>query len=474
MRKLFILVTVIVILGPGLVRAEIDFDRFFEDKTMRVDYYHTGIKTQEIISLDQIREEPIWAGSKVNLIDTLNLGKYLFKVFDAKTNQMIYSRGFSSIYGEWETTDEAAKRIWRTFSESVRFPYPRGPVQLAIAVRDEGGYFKDIFSTVIDPGSHYVNREPPASDVQVISVQKKGKPEKKVDLLILGDGYTGDEMDKFRADVDRFVKDLFDVSPFKERRNDFNVWAIEVVSQDSGPDQPHLGIFRKTALGCSYNTFGSPRYMLTFENKAFREIAANAPYDQLYFIVNSNQYGGGGIFNLYSTTYTHAEKEAESWWPDYVFVHEFGHSFGGLGDEYYSSSIAYTDFYSPGVEPWEPNVTAAKDLEHLKWNDLVDKDLPVPTPWDKEEYDKLDAERRSLKKDDPDYEKKLTDITQRLSDFLKHHEHAGKVGLFEGSGYVSEGLYRPSIDCRMFTKSLVGFCPVCRRAIERMIDFYTE
>ena len=474
MKRLWIFVAPFMAVVSIAVQADIDFDRFFEEKTMRVDYYHTGIKGQEIISLDQVREEPIWAGSRINLIDTLNLGKYLFRIFDTKTNQMIYSRGFSSIYGEWETTDEAAKGVWRTFSESVRFPYPKGLVQLTIDTRDHQGYFKRIFSTVIDPNSHYVNREPPASGYTPISVQKKGDPAKKVDLLILGDGYTGDEMDQFRKDVERFTEDLFNTSPFRERKKDFNVWAIEVASQESGPDQPHKGIFRKTKLGCSFNIFDIPRYMLTFENKVIREIAANAPYDQLYLIVNSDQYGGGGIFNLYSTTYTRAEKEAESWWPDYVFVHEFGHAFGGLGDEYYASSVAYTDFYSPGVEPWEPNVTALQDPDNLKWKDLVENGTPLPTPWNKEEYDRLNAERRSLDKEDPDYERKLTEITRKLGEFLKEQEYYGKVGAFEGSGYVSEGMYRPSVDCRMFTKSLVEFCPVCRQAIERMIDFYTE
>lgn len=472
--RIFLSTILVTVFSFGISLADIDFDRFFLEKTMRVDYFHTGIQGKEVISLDQVREEPIWAGSRVNLIDTLNLGKYFFKVFDAKTNQMIYSRGFSSIYGEWETTDEAAKGIWRTFSESVRFPYPKGTVQLAIAVRDEGGYFKNIFSTVIDPNSHYVNREPPTSDMSVISVQKMGEPAKKVDLLILGDGYTRDEMGQFRKDVERFTKALFDTSPFKERKKDFNVWAIEVASQDSGPDQPHLGIFRNTALGCSYNTFDSPRYMLTYENKAFREIAANAPYDQLFFIVNSNQYGGGGIFNLYSTTFTRAEKEVQSWWPDYVFVHEFGHSFGGLGDEYYSSSVAYTDFYSSKVEPWESNVTALHDPDNVKWKDLIEEGTPLPTPWDKAEYDELDAERRALETDDPDYGRKLTEITVRREELFQKQKYFGKVGAFEGSGYVSEGMYRPSLDCRMFTKSLAEFCPVCRQAIERMIDFYTE
>ncbi len=473
MKRSFVLSIACLLLGVAFAQADPDFSRFFEPKTMRVDYYHTGTKGQEIISIDQIREEPVWAGSAVNLIDTLNLGLYLFKVFDAKTNQMIYSRGFSSIYGEWVTTDEA-KEIWRTFSESVRFPFPKGPVQLAIAVRDDRYYFKDIFSTVIDPASVDVNREPPAAGYSVVPVQKMGEPARKVDLLILSDGYTRDEMKMFRSDVERFTKDLFAASPFKERQKDFNVWAIEVPSQDSGPDQPHLGKFRKTTLGCSFNIFGSERYMLTYENKVMREIAANAPYDHLYIIVNSDQYGGGGIFNLYSTTYNHALKEVESWWPDYVFVHEFGHSFGGLADEYYSSSVAYTDLGPIGIEPYDPNVTALLDPENLKWKDLVEATTPLPTPWNKEQYDQLDADRRALKKDDPEYAQKLKDITQKMSNFLIEQQYSAKVGAFEGAGYMSKGLYRPCIDCRMFTKSLVGFCPVCRQAIERMIDFYTK
>ncbi|RKY53654.1 MAG: peptidase M64, partial [Candidatus Neomarinimicrobiota bacterium] len=169
------------------------------------------------------------------------------------------------------------------------------------------------------------------------------------------------------------------------------------------------------------------------------------------------KYGGGGIFNLCSCCYIHDDEKEQSWWPNYVFVHEFGHAFAGLADEYYSSAVAYNEFYPPGVEPWEPNITALLDPENLKWKKLVEPDIPIPTPWNKEKYDKIP---RSQSKD--------------KEALLHKQEYWGKVGAFKGAGYASEGLYRPYLDCRMFSKSLTGFCPVCSDAIVKMIRFYSE
>jgi len=473
-RRNVIWVALLLVTMTVAVQSSDTFDRFFVSKTMRVDYFHTGTKTSEIFSLDQVYEEPIWAGSKVNLIDTLNLGKYLVKVFDVQTNQLIYSRGFCSIFGEWQTTTEAAQGVYRTFHESVLFPFPKRSVQVVIAVRDNQMHFQNKFSTVIDPNSRFVNREKHDHGYKVYQVFNHGPCEKKVDLLILGDGYTAAEMEKFRRDVQHYVGVMFDTSPFKERKKDFNVWAMEVISPESGIDKPRKNVWKHTALGASYNSLDSQRYILTLDNRTLRDIASGAPYDFLYILINSNQYGGGGIFNLYSTCFTGTDKPGMEWQADYVFVHEFGHSFGGLADEYYTSAVAYTEFYPRGVEPWEPNITALLDKENLKWKDFLEPGTPLPTPWDKAIFDSLEAVRAKLDRNAPDYYEKRQAIFNQQKELLHKQKYWGKVGAFEGAGYCSEGLYRPYLDCRMFSLSLVGFDPVCRAAIERMIDFYTR
>ena len=469
-RWIFILIFVVA----GSLSGQ-SFDKFFTDRTMRVDYFHTGTKGVETISLDRIYEEGVWAGSMVNLVDVLNLGEYMVRVFDAATTSLIFSRGYSSIFQEWQTTDEALAGIYRTFHESVRLPLPKNKIQLTICRRDKNMNFHEIFSTVIDPNNPTeINREKKRIPYTVMSLMKNGDSHKKVDIVIVGDGYRQEDIEKFRRDARHFNDLMFSTPPFNERKNDFNVWAIEVVSQDSGIDKPDKNIWKNTALGTTYNTFGSARYILTEENRALRDICALAPYDFITILINDNRYGGGGIYNLYTTTYTRGDAEGMDWQMDYVYVHEFGHSFGGLADEYYSSQISYNDMYLKGVEPWEPNITTVTDREKLKWKQFVDSKTPIPTPWDKAKYDSLGRERAKLDRLAPDYYEKRKPLYEAEQAILKDSPYAGKVGVFEGAGYVSEGLYRPSIDCRMFTLSLVGFDPVCTSAITRVIDFYSH
>ncbi|MEE9224861.1 MAG: M64 family metallopeptidase [Bacteroidota bacterium] len=451
------------------------FDPFFLDKTMRVDYYHTGTKGQEMFALDEVYEEGPWPGSKVNLIDTLNLGEYLLRVYDVATNLLIYSRGYSTIFNEWQTTAEAAKGVYHTFSETVRLPYPKRTVQLTISRRDRQMTFDELYRLVIDPSSATtVNRETKPRPYKVVPLMQSGPSEKKVDLLILGDGYTKAEMEKFRRDAKHFNDALFGTSPFKDHKNDFNVWTIEVESKDSGIDIPDKNIWRNTPLGTSYNIFGTPRYVLTEENKALRDIAAAAPYDFINILVNDNRYGGGGIYNLFSTTYTKTDAPGMEWQMDYVYVHEFGHSFGGLGDEYYTSQVAYSEFYPAGVEPWEPNITALLDPKQLKWKRLVSAGTPIPTPWESVQYDSIGALRRKLDRLAPDYYEKREPYHVAQAKLLLTSKYARKVGAFEGAGYSAKGLYRPAVDCRMFSLSLPDFDPVCRAAIKRVIDFYAR
>ena len=451
------------------------FERFFLDKTMRVDLYHTGTKAQEIYALDDVYEEGPWPGSKVNLIDTLNLGEYLVRVYDMATNLLIYSRGYSTIFNEWQTTKEAARGIYHTFSETVRTPYPLRTVQVTISRRDKQMTFNELYRLVIDPSSPTtVNREAKPQPYKVAPLMKSGPSEKKVDILILGDGYTRSEMDKFRKDAKHFNDALFATSPFKERKNDFNIWTVEVESKDSGIDIPDRNIWRNTALGTSYNIFGTPRYVLTEENKALRDIAAAAPYDFINILVNDKRYGGGGIYNLYSTIYSKTDASGMEWQMDYAYVHEFGHSFSGLGDEYYTSQVAYSDFYAADVEPWEPNVTALLNPKNLKWKKFVSADTPIPTPWEKARYDSVGALRRKLDRLAPDYYEKREPYYGAQAKLLQTTKYAGEVGAFEGAGYTAEGLYRPAVNCRMFSLSVTDFDPVCAAAVEKVIDFYAR
>lgn len=472
MRSVFILT---VLLSAQLSASSQTYQRFFADKTMRVDYYHTGTKGQETFSLDEVIEEGAWPGSKANLVDTLNLGEYIVRVFDVQTNTMIFSRGFSSIFNEWQTTDEAAAGLYRTFSESVRLPFPKAKIQFTIARRDKRMEFHEVWSIMIDPNAPMqVKKEKNAFAFKANRIMGSGNPANKVDIVIVGDGYAKSDMEKFRKDAKRFNESLFATEPFKSRKSDFNVWTVEAESQESGIDIPDMGVWKDNILGSRYSTFGSARYVLTTENKTLRDIASLAPYDFICILINDSRYGGGGIYNLYATTYTNEQVKGQEWQMDYVYVHEFGHSFGGLGDEYYGSSIAYNDFYMPGVEPWEPNVTALLDKKNVKWQKFADPATAIPTPWEKAKYDSLEAERGKLDRLAADYYDKREPIFKAQKEILSDARFAGKVGAYEGSGYAAKGLYRPALDCRMFSLSLNDFDPVCSEAIKRVIDFYSK
>ena len=452
-----------------------DFDKLFTGNTLRFDYYHSGVSSEEHISLDKIRLEGKWPGGRIKLIDDTNLGKYLFEVIDLKTNRVIYSRGFASIYGEWETTREARRGVWKSIHESQRFPEPKDKVQLVLKKRLNDGSFSEIYSTVIDPKSRFIDRSPLHEYGKVWTLFENGKIENKVDILILGDGYTSKEKKKFHSDVKKLVGVLFDTEPFKSQKKNFNVRAIDIASDRSGISNPRMDFWVNTPLGLSFNAFDSDRYVLSFENEAIREIAANAPYDAIMMVANTRKYGGGGIFNLYATTSSDTEPAA------YVFVHEFGHSFAGLADEYYTSSVAYEDFNAPGVEPWEPNATALLDPDNLKWKKYVAESTPIPTPWNQEQYDKASyeyqkkrTEMRAKGASESDMEKLFREVKNITEPMLRSEKYFGKVGAFEGAMYRGKGLYRPEADCIMFTRNPDQFCKVCSAGILRVITLYTE
>jgi hypothetical protein len=454
--------------------AALAFTVAFTPKTMRLDYFHTGDRGREIVALDRIVSDGPWAGSTTRLLDDLNLGTYYFEVVDPGTNRTLFSRGFASLYGEWEDTAEAKTGV-RTFHESLRFPWPRARVQVVLKKRGAGGMFHEIWTTAVDPASPAANAADVAPRGKVWTVFENGPPEEKVDLLILGEGYTESELPKFHADVKRLTDRLFATEPFKSRKRDFNVRAIDLPSSVSGVNRPHVGKFRRTAVSASYYFFESERYMLTEDNRALRDVLSQAPYEFIEILANEKQYGGGGIYNFQATA------SVDTAFADYVFVHEFGHHFAGLADEYYMSPQVATAFPADRPEPWEPNVTALRDPAKLKWRDLVAPSTPLPTPWDKDAWEAKAREFLSrrlalIARAAPEAEFDALFREQKAYDTpaLGEMAHAREVGAFEGASYQAKGLYRPQTDCIMYTRDDVGFCAVCRRAIERVIDLYAK
>lgn len=443
--------------------------------TMRVDYFHTGNAKQEHFSLDRIVVEPLpWPGNPSRPLDDTNRGKYFFEVIDAASNKPIYSRGFSSVYGEWETTGEAGK-IDRTFSESLRFPAVDRPARVVVRKRNARNAFEDVWSLAIDPADKFIERGATAADAgPLLKLHEVGDPAGKLDFLIIGDGYTAAERPKFERDARRLVDVMFATSPFKERQADVNAWGLCPASAQSGISRPSQGIHRRTALGSTYDAFDSERYVLTFENRAFRDLAANAPYEVVEILVNGATYGGGGIYGQYSTV------AADSAWAPYIFIHEFGHHIAALADEYYTSDVAYLPA-TERVEPWEPNATALLDPAALKWKDLVAPGTPLPTSWPKTEFEayskQVQEKRKAIRaanRPESEMDALFTEELEHDTKLLNSGPYAGKVGAFEGVNYEARGYYRPQSDCIMFTRDKVPFCAVCRRAIEQIIDLYTQ
>ncbi|NLX57148.1 MAG: peptidase M64 [Planctomycetaceae bacterium] len=450
------------------------FDEHFVTQTMRVDYYHSGNADEDRIAVERIIRDGVWAGSRTRLTDPLDLGLYGFEVRDQQSQQLLYAQRFCSVFGEWQTT-APARQHWGTFHASLRFPWPRQPVEVTLKQR-HGGTWRTLWTTTIDPHSRFViNADPPVQH-PVWTVLENGPVEQKVDLLLLADGYTAGEMEKFHADAQRMTDRLFTVEPFQSRRADFNVRAIDVPSSQSGVAQPRDGVFHRSALGCQYNTFDLERYVLTCDNRTLRDVASAAPYDYLVILLNNSKYGGGGIYNDQTTVAVDCPAA------DYILVHELGHHLAGLGDEYYVSQVAYETGKRPRFEPWEPNITALLDGHALKWGDLVSPGTPIPTPWAKEAFETAArAQQRQAPKpvqtasgeDDAQSPAVAREPQRATAEILQASPYAGRIGAFEGASYEAHGLYRPAIDCIMFSRNPAGFCAVCQRAIAQAIDQHT-
>jgi hypothetical protein len=307
-------------------------------------------------------------------------------------------------------------------------PFPKKRIRLVIYERKRDGTFKALYETKIDPSDYFIRKEKPL-DVLTSEIYRSGSPDNSVDIAFIAEGYRAAEMDKFHEDIKKMKDALFAEEPFSKYSQRFNIWAVDAVSQDSGTDVPGEGVYVNTVLNSSFYTFGLDRYLTTQDIKSVNDYAAAVPHDVIIVLINSSMYGGGGVYNYYSGT-TAGHKLSQK-----VFLHEFGHGFAGLADEYYSSTVAYDEFYPLDEEPWEPNITTMKDFGS-KWEKELAEGIPVPTP----------------------AEEKYQNVT----------------GVFEGGGYSAKGIFRSEMECRMKSNSPKGFCTACRKAIEQMIEFYIK
>lgn len=423
--KIFLII--LLLSAPPIANSQIIFDKTFKNKTLRLDLIFQGDSSHSFCAINKVVKEPFWGGRISNLDTMLNRGTMCLKVYDNESNRLIYTEGFCTLFDEWKTTNEA-KYMSRSFEHTLRLPFPDKAIRLEVLSREDGIFNKIIMSSQIDPSTALV--QPAEKQNAVISdIEINGKTGECIDIAILAEGYTKHETLRFLDDAQHFSERLFTSAPFKMNRQKFNIRAIMTFSDEAGADDPGTKHFVSTALDATYNTFYSDRYLMTKSVHKVSDYAGMVPYDVIVIIVNTDKYGGGGIYNYYSINSARGNQKGE------VFIHELGHTLAGLADEYYTSDVSYVNYYPLHIEPWEPNITTRVDF-NSKWPDMIDNNTPIPTP------NKL----------------KFMNVT----------------GLFEGGGYTAKGVFRPAYDCRMKTNEADDFCPVCVRAIQQTIDFYTK
>lgn len=404
------------------------FTDYFADKSLRIDYIFNGNAAKQEICLDGLSSLPSWAGRKHHLSELPLQGNGQIILRDVASGSVIYKTSFSSLFQEWLETDEA-KNVTKGFENTFLVPYPLHPTEVEITLLDPRRNVRTSMKHVVDPDDILIHQKGTTHITPHKYLLQSGGTDKCIDVAILAEGYTPAEMEVFYKDAAIACESLFSHEPFKSMKSRFNMVAVASSSEDSGVSIPRLGEWKQTALGSHFSTFYSDRYLTTSRVKAIHDALAGIPYEHIIILANTNEYGGGGIYNSYTLTTAHHPKFRP------VVVHEFGHSFGGLADEYFYDNDVMTDTYPLDIEPWEQNISTKVNFTS-KWEDMLVKETPIPTP---------------------------TNESEKYP-----------VGVFEGGGYSAKNIYRPADDCRMRTNEYPTFCPVCQRSIQRVIGFYTE
>jgi len=463
------------------------FSEHFVDATLRVDLYHHGDATTEAVTVDRWLREIPWAGPRARLDDPSPVGSYRVEVRSLDGDAVLFGTSFDSLFTEYRATGPAIAGVPRTYAESVRVPFPRHAVRIVLTARHVGVEPRTLLDVTVDPEADRIATEPPPAGVEVVPVVTGPAHTDAFDVVVLGEGY--DDSDRFRAHLRRFSDLLLSEEPYTTLRDRITVTGLLPPSTHRGCDEPSHAVWRDTPFDASFDAFGSPRYLLTENTRALRDVASKVPYDAIIVMVDHGRYGGGGIYGQYCIF------TADNPWAGYLMLHELGHSFGGLGDEYYASGVASTDLHPTDREPPQANLTALLDPDALKWRDLVGDDVPLPTPWDKATYDAAEyawQQRRRALQDriaearrhgepvpeitalEAQLERGARERSDASSRQLAAERWAGRVGAFQGAGYASTGLYRPAVDCLMFTRGLKPLCPVCRRAVADRIRAASE
>ncbi len=406
-----------------------DFDTFFENRTLRVDYSFAGNAYSQSIYVSELLQFPGWAGRRHHLDELPLLGNGDITMKDKKTGTVIYRTSFSTLFQEWQGEEEAT-RTNKAFENTFLLPFPKAPAEVTIELRDYHHRTTSVLTHTVDPEDILI-RHLPKSEAPVRELHRGGSSETCIDVAFVAEGYTADEMETFYNDAATACQAILEHAPFDKLADRFNFIAVGTPSADSGVSVPGKGEWKRTAVSSNFNTFYSDRYLTTSHVSDLNDLLAGLPYEHIIVLANTQTYGGGGIYNLYTLTASHHAMFKP------VVVHEFGHSFGGLADEYFYDD-QYTNMYPSDTEPWEPNITTLKDFD-LKWKDMLPENTSIPTP-------------------------PVTDPAKLYT----------QVGVYEGGGYSSKGVYRPATECRMKINEAPAFCPVCQRALERLIRFYTE
>ncbi len=407
-----------------------NFDDYFEDKTLRVDYIFSGNATQQYIFLDGLSQTPVWAGRRHHLNELPLAGNGEMVMKDVASGETIYRTSFSSLFQEWQSTEEAT-RLQKSFENTYLLPFPKQKAEVTITLKDVHEKVCATFTHVVDPTDILIKKMGTKFITPHKYLHRGGDVDKCIDVAILAEGYTEEEMDRFYEDANIACEALFEHEPFKSMKDRFNIVAVAAPSMESGVSIPLQDEWKKTAVGSNFSTFYTDRYLTTSNVKQIHDVMSGIPYEHLIILANTDTYGGGGIYNSYTLTTAHHKQFRP------VVVHEFGHSFGGLADEYFYDD-QYTEMYTSDTEPWEPNITSLVDFDS-KWKDMLPENTPIPTP-------------------------PVTDPEKIYTE----------VGVYEGAGYSSKGLYRSTTECRMKINEAPAFCPVCQRALQRLIQFYTE